>query len=88
MKSLELYDIITLNNEKEYTILRKIEYQGQNYDLIAPIDTEEEPDMENIKIVKEIIQGEKIIIEEETDEEKRKKISLKFLDSIKEDFLS
>ena len=85
MKELELYDIITLNNEEEYTILKIAEYLGKKYYLIAPVDKEETPDMENVKIVEEVKKDGLIMIEEETDMEKLEILSKKFLILLKEE---
>ncbi|MCI6266197.1 MAG: DUF1292 domain-containing protein [Erysipelotrichaceae bacterium] len=85
MKEIELYDIITLGDESEYTILKMLEYSGKKYYLIAPIDKEENPDMENVKIVEAIKKEEKIMIQEETDENRLKELSKLFLNLLKED---
>ena len=83
MKEIELYDIITLDNGNEYTVLKSLKKQNQKYYLLAPINENEEPDMDNIKIVEEIIQEEKIRIQEETNEEKIKQLAKEFLSSLK-----
>lgn len=85
MNSLELYDIITLDNGNEYTILKILNKQQNKYYLLAPIDKNEEPDMDNIKIVEEIIQNGQIRIQEESDLEKLKELAKEFLSSIAND---
>ena len=50
MKEIELYDIITLEDDTEYTVLKMIDKNEKKYCLLATVDEEEEPDMENIKI--------------------------------------
>ena len=85
MKELELYDIITLNNDSEYTILKMTEYLGKKYYLIAPVDKEENPDMENIKIVEEIKREGLIMIEEETKAANLEALSKIFLEQFTED---
>lgn len=87
MKELELYDIITLDDDNEYTILKALNNFNQKYYLIAPIDEEEEPDMENVKIVKEIKVEDRIAIQEETDAEKLKELSKKFLEQLKKELV-
>ena len=65
MKEIELYDIITLRDNSEYAVLQMLYHEEDKYYLLAPVDEDEEPDMENIKIVKEIKIDNRIIITEE-----------------------
>ena len=51
MKELELYDILTTSNNKEYTILRMINLEEKEYFLLAEIDEEENPILDELKIV-------------------------------------
>lgn len=85
MKELDLYDIITIDNDKEYTILKNTNFNDRKYYLIAPVNKEEEIDAENIKIVEEIKKEGKIMIQEVINEETLKALSKIFLNSIKED---
>ena len=85
MKELELYDIITLDDNTEYTIMQMIMYKNRKYCLIAPIDKEEEPDLENIKIVEEIKESGQILIQEETDEEYIKELAVEFSKQLEEE---
>lgn len=85
MKELDLYDIITIDNDKEYTILKNTNFNDRKYYLIAPVNKEEEIDAENIKIVEEIKKDGKIMIQEVINEETLKALSKIFLNSIKED---
>ena len=48
MKEIELYDIITLENDEEYTVVKEIKEKDKTYYLLVPVDEEEEPDVENI----------------------------------------
>ena len=83
MKQIELYDIITLDNDEEYTVLKILQEEGKTYYLLAWIDEDEEPDMERIKIVEQIQENNKLEIEEITDEKLLKKLSKLFLESLK-----
>ena len=83
MKQLELYDIITLDNDEEYTILKIIQNEEKTYLLLAWIDEDEEPDMEKIKIVEQVQENNQIAIEEIKDEKQIKKLSKLFLESLK-----
>ena len=83
MKEIELYDIITLDNDEEYTVLKILNDNNKKYYLLAPVDEEEEPDMENIKIVEEQKEGSRLVIEEIEDEQLLKRLSQLFLDSLR-----
>lgn len=85
MKELDLYNIITIDNDKEYTILKNTNFNDRKYYLIAPVNKEEEIDAENIKIVEEIKKDGKIMIQEVINDETLKVLSKIFLNSIKED---
>ena len=76
MKEIELYDILTMNNGKEYSVLRIMELETNTYYLIAQIDKNENPIIDTIKIV-EIIND---TIKEINDQ--------KLLDELKELFIS
>ncbi len=84
MKPIELYDIITLKDESEYTVLKILENQGKTYYLLAPVDEEEEPNMEDIKIVEVITENNKVIVKEEENQERLQELSNLFLSSLRE----
>lgn len=85
MKELELYDIITLDDESEYTILQMMIFEGRKYYLIAPVDKEEEPNLQKIKMVEEKKINNQIVIEEETNEKTIQKLSVMFLQQIQKE---
>ena len=85
MKEIELYDTITLDNEEEYTVIKIQNYEGKKYFLLAPVDKDEEPDLENIKIVEEIKENNETVIEEIDDDKILAKLSNIFLKSLKEE---
>lgn len=84
MNKIELYDILTLNNNEEYTVLEIIDKIEKRYLLIAPIDENEEPNFDDLKIVEEIIENEKLIINEVTDENVIVELSEKFISKLEE----
>ena len=84
MENIELYDIITLDNNEEYSVIKILEEEGKKYYLLAWVDEEEEPDLENIKIVEKVIENGKTLLEEIEDEELLKKLSKQFLQSLRE----
>lgn len=51
MSEIELYDIITLEDDTEYTVISQLEYQEKLYYLLVPIDAEENPNMNEARIV-------------------------------------
>ncbi len=83
MNPIEVYDIITLNNKEEYTVIKILNESGKKYYLLSKVNEEEEPDLENIKIVEEITENGKIKLKEVKDEEHLKKLSIQFLNSLK-----
>ena len=83
MKKIELYDIITLEDNTEYTVLKMLLEENRKYCLLAPVDEEEDPDVEHIKIVELKEENNKPIIRE-TSEETTKKMARKFLDALRE----
>lgn len=85
MSEIKLYDIITLENDLEYTILKILNKNSRVYYLIAPIDQEENPNMENIKIVECKTMNNQIIIQDVIDYDLLKELSKIFLKSLEED---
>lgn len=84
MKDIEIYDILTLSDGSEYTVLRMLQSEGKTYYLIAPVDKEEEPNMEQVKIVEALKAENQIIITEQIEESKLKNVSKSFLSAIKD----
>ena len=82
MKEIELYDIITLDNKEEYTVIKIIKELEKKYYLLAPVDEEEEPDLENIRIVEEIKKEEKTTIKDVVGEN-AKRLSDLFIDELR-----
>lgn len=85
MNKIELYDILTLNNNEEYTVLEIIDKTDKRYLLIAPIDENEEPNFDDIKIVEEITENNKLVINEVTDENIIVELSEKFITKLEEE---
>ena len=84
MKEIELYDIITLDNDEEYTIVKILIENQKKYYLLAPVNEEEEPDLEKIKIAEEIIENGEILLDLVEDEKILATLSKKFLLSLRE----
>lgn len=88
MSEIELYDILTLEDGSEYTVLNMLEQDSKKYYLLSPINEEEEPDFENLKIVQEIIDSGVKRLKEEVDEKILAKLSTKFLSLLEEELES
>lgn len=84
MKEIELYDIITLDNDEEYTVIKKLKDNKQEYYLLAPVDEEEEPDVEKIKIVEVLNKNNQTVVEEIEDEKLLKRLAKEFFNSLRE----
>ena len=82
MKEIELYDIITLDNDEEYTVVKEIKEKDKTYYLLVPVDEEEEPDVENIRIVEKIIKGDKIKIKD-VEKNECKRLSDLFIEELR-----
>lgn len=54
MKEIKLYDILTLSDDKDYTVLKIIDKNMKKYYLLSETDKEEVPNLENMKIVEKI----------------------------------
>ena len=82
MKEIELYDIITLDNDEEYTVVKEIKEKDKTYYLLVPVDEEEEPDVENIRIVEKIIKDDKIKIKD-VEKNECKRLSDLFIEELR-----
>lgn len=85
MKEIELYDIISLKNGKDYTVLRMIEEEGKMYFLLARVDENENPDINDIRIVEETIKNGKKMIKEIEDENLLKELGELFTSALNAD---
>lgn len=80
MNKFEMYDIIKLQNQKEYSILRMLDLNNKNYYLLAEIDEEENPILDELIIVE--IRNNKIIeINDENELKELKELFLSALDA-------
>lgn len=51
MNELELYNILTLDNDEKYTIISKTTKDNREYVMLVMVDDEENPIPEKVKIV-------------------------------------
>lgn len=82
MNKIELYDILTLSDDKEYTVLRMIELDDKKYYLISEIDEEENPLLNNLKIVEN---NSNKILKEITEDPLITKLAELFISSLDKD---
>lgn len=83
MKEIETYDIITLDNNEEYTVIKKINEQGKQYLLLAPVDEDENPDVESIKIVEQKNENNILKIVDVKNNDTLKRLSTTFLSELR-----
>ena len=85
MNQIELYDILTLDNDEEYTVIKILEDAGNKYYLLAWTNEDEELNLEKVKIVKEVVKDNKIIVEEIDEEKEINRLLKLFLLSLKDE---
>ena len=78
MKEIEVYDILTLDNDEEYIVIKKTTYSGKEYLLLSPIDKKENLDLENIKIVEKVMEDNELTVEIVEDRELIEGLSRRF----------
>ena len=83
MKEIEIYDIITLDNNEEYTVIKKINEQAKKYLLLAPVDEDENPDVESIKIVEQKNENNILKIVDVKNNDTLKRLSTTFLSELR-----
>lgn len=55
---IELYDILTLENNKQYTVVKHLPYNNQDYYFLIEVDEDEELLDDQLIVKKVIIDGE------------------------------
>ena len=84
MKPMEIYDILTLENDKDYTIANMVEYKDSTYLYLIEVDSNEEIIEDSQCIVKRIIKEGEEAVEKVTDNEEYKEVAKLFFDLFKE----
>lgn len=70
MKPVELYDILTLEDDKSYTIANMLEHENKTYLYLIEVNEEEDLIEENQLIVQRVIKnGEDSVMKIEDEEE-------------------
>lgn len=79
---MELYDIITLDNDNRYTIIEKTVDDNKSYLLLSLLNEVDEPLADELVIVEEVSNGEKTFVKDVTDKKTIEKLSKKFVNSL------
>lgn len=80
MQALELYDILTLEDDKEYTIAAMTTYKDSEYLYLIEVDKEENPIATNQKIVRRVINDGEDSVEIVTNKEEINEVSKIFFE--------
>lgn len=78
---MELYDILTLDDGKDYSLVKMEEYEGETYCMLIEVDEEENP-LENVLILKKVELNEKEFEFEDLNDEEFETISEIFKDQL------
>lgn len=82
--NMELYDIVTLDDNKDYSLVKIEQYKDETYCLFIEVDQEENP-KENVLILKKIILPNGSFEFEELEDEELNEISEIFRDQLLND---
>ncbi len=80
MESLELFDILTLEDDKDYTVACMTNYQNAEYLYLIEVDEEENPVVNNQKIVKKVVNDGESSVEIVTEKEELDALSKIFFE--------
>jgi len=78
---IELYDILTLENEKQYTVVKKLSYNDYEYYFLIEVDENEDLLEEQMIVKKVVVEGE-VGVAPITDEEEFEKVKDIFIDML------
>lgn len=84
MELIELYDILTLENDKQYTVVKHLPFNGEDYYFLIEVDNDENLLDEQIIVKKVIVDGEAGIAPL-TDEKEFKQIKEMFINMLYQD---
>ena len=83
MKPILLYDILTLEDDKRYTVANMALYKGITYLYLIEIDDNEEVILDSKLIVKRVIKDSCEAVEKVVDSEEYKEVAKLFFDLFK-----
>lgn len=88
MKALELYDILTLEDDKDYTIANMATYNDSEYLYLVEVDKEENIKEDNQKIVRRVIKDGEDSVEIVTEKEELDAVTKIFFELFREEVVS
>lgn len=88
MKALELYDILTLEDDKDYTIANMAIYNDSEYLYLVEVDKEENIKEDNQKIVRRVIKDGEDSVEIVTEKEELDAVTKIFFELFREEAIS
>lgn len=88
MKALELYDILTLEDDKDYTIANMATYNDSEYLYLVEVDKEENIIEDNQKIVRRVIKDGEDSVEIVTEKEELDAVTKIFFELFREEAIS
>lgn len=80
MNEIELYDIISLKNGKDYTVIKILENNNKIYFILARVDENKNIDTNDIRIVEEIEKSGRKFVKEVDDDDLTNKLIHSSLD--------
>lgn len=84
MKSMALYDILTLENDKEYSVVNMVKHKDSTYLYLIEVDKDEEIIENSQFIVKRVVKNGEEAVEKVTDNEEYKEVAKLFFDLFKD----
>ena len=84
MKPILLYDILTLEDDKRYTVANLVEYKGITYLYLIEVDSNEDVIPDGDLIVERVIKDSCEAVEKVIDNEEYKEVAKLFFDLFKE----
>lgn len=88
MKALELYDILTLEDDKDYTIANMAIYNDSEYLYLVEVDKEENIKEDNQKIIRRVIKDGEDSVEIVTEKEELDAVTKIFFELFREEAIS
>lgn len=85
MKPIELYDILTLEDDKDYTVASMVTYNDSEYLYLIEVDQEENVKDDNQKIVRRVICDGEDSVEIVTDKDELDAVSKLFFELFREE---
>ncbi len=85
MSPIELYDVFTLEDDKDYTVAKMANYDDAQYLYLIEVDDEDNLKEENQKIVKRVVKDGEDSVEIVTNKEELEAVSKIFFELFQKD---